>query len=38
MHQAVEDGIQRVWAQQVLRPLEAALGTAVRRNDIFDSD
>jgi hypothetical protein len=35
MHMAVEDGVQRAWAQQFIRPLEEALGTAMPRNDVF---
>jgi hypothetical protein len=37
MHAAVEDGIQRAWALNLIRPLEEALGTAMPRNDVFDA-
>jgi transcriptional regulator with XRE-family HTH domain len=37
MHTTIEDGLQRAWAQNLIRPLEEALGTALPRNDVFDS-
>jgi hypothetical protein len=35
MHAAIEDGLQRAWRQNLIRPLEEALGTALPRNDLF---
>jgi len=37
MHASIEEGFQRAWMDNVIRPLEEALGTAVPRNDIFSS-
>jgi transcriptional regulator with XRE-family HTH domain len=36
MHTAIEEGLQRAWTRKFIRPLEAALGTAMPRNDVFD--
>ena len=36
MHTAIEEGLQRAWTRKLIRPLEAALGTAMPRNDVFD--
>jgi len=37
MHESIEEGFQRAWTNNLIRPLEEALGTAVPRNDIFNS-
>jgi transcriptional regulator with XRE-family HTH domain len=36
MHSAIDEGLQRAWTQNLIRPLERALGAAAPRNDIFD--
>jgi hypothetical protein len=36
MHNAIEDGMQRAWIDNVVQPLEDALGTAVPKNDLFN--
>jgi hypothetical protein len=37
MHAAIEEGFQRAWTENLVRPLEEALGTATPRNDLFSS-
>jgi hypothetical protein len=37
MHASIEEGFQRAWTENLIRPLEEALGTAVPRNDMFSS-
>jgi hypothetical protein len=35
MHTAIEDGLQRAWTENIIEPLERALGTALPKNDFF---
>jgi hypothetical protein len=35
MHAAVEEGMQRAWTDNLVEPLERALGTALPKNDLF---
>jgi hypothetical protein len=37
MHVSIEEGFQRAWTENLIRPLEEALGTAAPRNDVFSS-
>jgi hypothetical protein len=36
MHNAIEEGMQRAWIDNVIQPLERALGTALPKNDLFN--
>jgi hypothetical protein len=35
MHAAIEEGLQRAWTENIIEPLENALGTVLPENDLF---